>query len=568
MKTALAQINTIVGDIAGNTRRILDGITRAVADRADIIVFPELAVFGYPPKDLVYRKSLINRNVEAVNRIAQACTNITALVGFIHPDSSGEGRGIQNAAALCRHGRVEGVYAKMLLPTYDVFDEARYFDPGRAPFVFEHETGGVKKRIGVTICEDLWNNTQFEGRAFYGVDPVKLATANGTSLLINLSASPYRADVNEEREELFATQVRALRVPLVYVNQVGGHDDLLFDGASLAMDAGGKVVARAKAFAEDYLLVDLPEGTGRCEPYPSRIESIRQALLLGVRDYLNKCGFGSAIVGLSGGIDSALTAVIAADALGPNQVYGVALPSRYSSTHSLEDAATLAKNLGIHYDVISIESVHRAFEDALAPAFEKAAQVGSSSSNASAASPGVSPPVSPAEENLQARIRGNILMALSNKFGRLVLATGNKSEWAVGYCTLYGDMCGGLAPLSDVPKTVVYELARHINALAGFDRIPERTLTKAPSAELREKQTDQDTLPPYDVLDAILEAYVEQEASIDDLAGKGFDRATVERVARMVDLSEYKRKQAPVGLKVTSRAFGTGRRMPIAARFW
>jgi len=551
MKVALAQINTIVGDISGNCEKVLHGLRRAVGEGAEVVVFPELALFGYPPKDLVYRKTLLDRNIESLAHVAQACVNITALIGFVQRDPSETGKGIRNAAAVCRGGKVEAVYAKMLLPTYDVFDEARYFDPGVEPLTFEQRSRGRTHVVGVTICEDLWNNTQFEGRAVYGVDPIKLTSSRGANLFVNLSASPYRAGVNAEREALFSTQVKALGVPLVYVNQVGGHDDLLFDGASLVMNARGETVARAKAFAEDFLIVEAPEGSGRLEPYPDRIESIRQALMLGLRDYLHKCGFDSVLIGLSGGIDSALVAVLAADALGPDHVYGVAMPSRYSSVHSLEDAERLAENLGIHFQVVSIKDAHRVMEQSVEPVFAEA------------------PPGSTtlAEENLQARIRGNILMALSNKFGRLVLATGNKSEWAVGYCTLYGDMCGGLAVLSDVPKSAVYELARHINTLTGYDRIPDRVLTKAPSAELRENQTDQDTLPPYDILDAILEAYVEREASIEEVIAQGFDRAVVERVARMVDLSEYKRKQAPVGLKVTSRAFGTGRRMPIAARF-
>jgi NAD+ synthetase len=440
----------------------------------------------------------------------------------------------------------------MLLPTYDVFDETRYFTAGPQVQTFALPGGGENLRAGLTICEDLWSDHQFEGRRVYGIDPVALTAAAGAELLINLSASPYRAGIQQNREKLFAEQMRKQALPLVCVNQVGGHDDLIFDGASLVLDSRGKVLARAKAFAEDLVVADLGEsGKARIETYPERIESIRLALDLGIGDYLQKCGFKKVFIGLSGGIDSAVAVALAVEAIGADRVQGVAMPSRFSSEHSVEDARQLADNLGIDFAIIPIENVHRAMEEAVAPAFERFAAPGS----------GV------AEENIQARIRGNILMSLSNKAGALLLTTGNKSELAVGYCTLYGDMCGGLAVLSDVPKTVVYDLARRINASTAPPWIPERTIEKPPSAELRENQLDQDTLPPYDVLDAILEQYVEQEASIEDIVEMGFDRATVKGVARMVDRTEFKRKQAPVGLKVTSRAFGTGRRMPIAAKY-
>jgi NAD+ synthase (glutamine-hydrolysing) len=550
MRIGLAQINPIVGDIEGNTVKILDNIARAEANGAELVVFPELAVFGYPPKDLVLRKDIVGENFEAMQKVAAACTRVTAVVGYAHPDPSGAGKGVLNAAGICRNGRLETWYAKMLLPTYDVFDEARYFNTGHEVRLFDFTTGAGKVRAGITICEDLWNNQQFEGRQVYGIDPIELTVRAGANLLINLSASPYRAGVEPRREQLFAAQLREHRVPLVYVNQVGGNDDLVFDGASMVMDARGNVIARAKAFEEDLLIADLEQekGDNRIEPQPDFLEGIRKALVLGTRDYVAKCGFREVVLGLSGGIDSAVTAAIAVDALGADRVHAVAMPSRFNSPHSLADAQSLAKNLGIHCRVIPLETAHRAMEATLTESFaSRQADV--------------------TEENMQSRIRGGILMALSNKFGWMLLTTGNKSELAVGYCTLYGDMCGGLAMLSDVPKTTVYDLARRINQDAGRELIPRRTIERAPSAELRENQTDQDALPPYEVLDDILEQYIEQDRSPAEIVAMGFDQATVERVTGMVRASEHKRKQSAVGLKVTSRAFGTGRRFPIAAKY-
>jgi len=549
MRIALAQINPTVGDIEGNAAKILRGIERAEAEGAATIVFPELAVFGYPPKDLVLRRNIVQKNVEAMHRIAAACTRVTAFVGYVQPDPTGKGKGVLNAAGVCRGGKLESWYAKMLLPVYDVFDEARYFNTGHEARLLDLDDGASRLRAGITICEDLWNNQQFEGRQVYGIDPVDITAKAGANLLINLSASPYRAGVEPRREQLFAAQLREHGIPLIYVNQVGGNDDLIFDGASMVMDAEGKVIARAKAFEEDFLVADLVNPkTNRIEPQPDTLEGIRKGLILGTRDYVTKCGFHEVVLGLSGGIDSAVTAVLAVEALGAACVHGVAMPSRFSSPHSLEDARALAKSLGIELRTVPLETAHRAMEQTLSESFA-----------------GRKPDVT--EENVQSRIRGGILMALSNKFGWMLLTTGNKSELAVGYCTLYGDMCGGLAMLSDVPKTTVYELARRINASAGRELIPRRTIERAPTAELRDNQTDQDVLPPYDVLDAILEQYVEQDRSPDEIVAMGFDRLTVERIARMVRASEHKRKQAAVGLKVTSRAFGTGRRFPIAARY-
>lgn len=550
MKVALAQINSTVGDVVGNAARVLEGIDSARARGAEIVVFHELIMVGYPPKDLLLRRDLLRSNLKALDGVARRCTDITAVVGFVESEVGDASEGIYNAAAVCRNGRVEMTYRKSLLPTYDVFDEVRYFRPGESVGVFEHVSSEGKTRVGLTVCEDLWNDHQFDGRRVYGRDPVRQSVDAGAQMIINISGSPFVAGKHADRERVFVDQVRSLHVPLVWVNQVGGNDDLLFDGASLVLDANGGLAARARAFDEDLLIVDVDGdgiASGRVEPYPDHVESIHRGLVMGTRDYVSKCGFGEVVVGLSGGIDSAVTAALAVEALGASRVHGVAMPSRFSSDHSLADARALADNLGIDFKVVPIEGTHRAMEAAVLPLFA-----------------GRAPDVT--EENIQARIRGGILMALSNKFGWLLLTTGNKSELAVGYCTLYGDMCGGLAVLSDVPKTTVYQLARRINAKADGLRIPQRSITKPPSAELSEGQTDQDSLPPYDQLDAVLEMFVEQDLPPDDIVAAGFDAKMVERVVRMVDRAEYKRKQAPVGLKVTSRAFGTGRRMPIAAR--
>ncbi|MCH8146647.1 MAG: NAD+ synthase [Planctomycetes bacterium] len=548
MIVALAQLDSIVGDIDGNTDAILARVSIARDAGAHLVVFPELAVFGYPPKDLVMRDDLVRRSQSAIDRIASHCTNLTVIVGFVKPDSSSTGKGILNAAAVCRNGRVLTSYAKRLLPTYDVFDETRHFDQGLTSVVVDVPAGDQSVGVGLSICEDLWNDRQFAGHRVYGFDPIADTVKSGAELLINLSGSPYTAGKQTDRESIFREQIRKLSVPLAYVNQVGGNDDLIFDGASLALDAKGNVIARAKPFEEDLLIVDFSNAAAnRIEPYPGRLEGMRQALVLGIRDYVYKCGFEKVVIGLSGGIDSALTAALAVEAIGAARVIGVAMPSRFSSEGSLTDAAQLASNLNIKYNVIPIEGAHAAMEKTLAPHFGTEA-------------PGV------AEENIQARIRGSILMALSNKYGWLLLTTGNKSELAVGYCTLYGDMCGGLAVLSDVPKTTAYELAHLINNSCSTPPIPEIVLTKPPSAELRENQTDQDTLPAYEILDRVLAHCVEEHRPPDDIVAMGFDRELVQRVVTMVQRAEYKRKQLPVGLKVTSLAFGTGRRMPIAAK--
>lgn len=559
MKIALAQINPIVGDIVGNSQLIIERIAEARAKGASLVAFPELSVVGYPPRDLLLKPRFVSANVDAVHRIAESCQDIAAIVGFVESNTDAIGRHLRNSAAYCAGGKVQQIRHKSLLPTYDVFDEQRYFEPGPEVTLIEHE--GTP--IGLSICEDLWNDEQLIGRRIYHQDPIGLLAAAGARVMLNISASPFAYDKHSFRVRLFGHQARRHQLPLLFVNQVGGNDELIFDGASAALDAEGNVIAQAKAFEEDLLIVECGTGvspvrqnTGvtpvphvnRIENYPSGIGQLYEALVLGTRDYVRKCGFKHVVLGLSGGIDSALTAAIAADAVGPSAVTGVAMPSRYSSDHSLKDAEAVARNLGINFKVISIAPIHDVFEKHMQPHFDGQA-------------PGL------AEENLQARIRGNTLMALSNKFGWLLLTTGNKSELAVGYCTLYGDMCGGLAVISDVPKTLIYPLAEYINARAGREIIPRSTITKAPSAELRPNQTDQDTLPPYEVLDAIVQSYINEEMSAEEIIAAGFDAETVHRVVRMIDLNEYKRKQMPPGLKVTSRAFGIGRRMPIAARF-
>jgi NAD+ synthetase len=555
MRIAMAQTNPIVGDIAGNMQAIVKTVQEARRQQAELVVFSELAIIGYPPRDLLLKPSVLTQMAEAVNIIAAASENVTCLLGCVIPNTATAGRPLYNAAVLLRDSTVLARAYKSLLPTYDVFDESRYFEPG--PSVQIVSWGGYQ--LGLSICEDLWNDEQIFGRQLYHTNPVEQLAHGGAQILFNLSASPFVAGKNEFRRKLISHQAGRWNIPIVYVNQVGANDELIFDGNSMAFDGRGNLLAQAADFAPDLVVFDLDckaPATNVSTPTATivreGIESIHAALVLGLRDYARKCGFESAVLGLSGGIDSAVVAALAAEALGPQHVLGVSLPSRFSSEHSRHDAASLAAALEIQYQVIPIEDVHRAMEHTLASCFAHT-------------QPGL------AEENLQARIRGNLLMALSNKFGHLLLTTGNKSEIATGYCTLYGDMCGGLAVISDVPKTMVYPLARHINELCSragrAAPIPESTLTKAPSAELRPDQKDQDTLPPYEILDAILQRYIEEEQSVWDIIDAGFDQTTVLRVARMVDLNEYKRKQMPPGLKVTSRAFGMGRRMPIAQRY-
>ena len=719
MRIALAQINPTVGDVAGNTERIVDAILRAKASAASLVIFPELCTIGYPPKDLLLKDSVIQSCAAAVDRIAAECRGITAIVGLPYRSNVLKGLPLHNAAAICSEGKVLHLHFKHLLPTYDIFDESRYFEPG--PAVDLTELGGVK--LGVSVCEDLWNDEEVFSRQLYHDNPIQSLAGMGAQVFINCSASPFVVRKHAFRLKLLQHTAKKYALPIVYVNQVGGNDDLVFDGNSCVVGADGTLLAHAKDFEEDLLLMDLSfpsnsltdvlltghelldsvnlnalraraatyardnlrgrtitnrntnaritiagtavkkmvsgpttldklrtipalprllevaeyagaepdrrnrntiraihhyrwtlaiagrgfnvnlvvrettngdffydhnlsgikESAGisgeaakprslrptadqsiiasttdtietthrvlqRLETPRSGIASIHAALVLGLRDYCRKCGFDEVVLGLSGGVDSAVCACIAADALGPGRVTGVAMPSRYSSTGSLADANRLAQNLGIRYQVIPITDAHESMERTLATSFRGTA-------------PGA------AEENVQARLRGIILMGLSNKFGHLLVTTGNKSELAVGYCTLYGDMAGGLALVSDVPKTVVYELARWINANRG-NPIPESSITKPPSAELRPNQTDQDTLPPYEVLDEIVERYVEREQSVGGIVKEtGLTESLVKRIVGMIDRNEYKRKQMPPGLKVTGRAFGSGRRMPIAQRW-
>jgi len=543
MKIALAQFNPTVGDFAGNTTRILALAERAKERGADLAVFSELCICGYLPQDLLERPAFIDRNQKELKQLATKIA-LPAIVGFVGKNKKGTGNGIANKAALIGGGKVLFEQSKMLLPTYDVFDESRYFQPAAAQTVFAFGD----EKLGITICEDVWNDKNFWAVRRYDRDPVTELAAQGTSVIINISASPYTIDKRALRVDMLRSIALSHQLPIVYVNQVGGNDSLIFDGASVALTLDGKVAAQAAAFEEDLVLFDTATGQGEIhEQPPEEIAYAFEALVLGTRDYVHKCRFEKTLVGLSGGIDSAVVAAIAVQALGAENVLGVSMPGPYSSEGSKEDAQAVAHNLGIKLTTIPISSVVDAYRDALKPVF------------------GTSKP-DVTEENIQARIRGNYLMALSNKFGSMVLSTGNKSELAVGYCTLYGDMAGGLAVISDVPKLMVYELAKFINRQREI--IPRATIEKPPSAELRPNQKDEDSLPPYDVLDRILKAYIEDLRSPQEIADKyGFELKMVREIALLVDRTEYKRKQAAPGLKITSRAFGFGRPFPIAQRF-
>ena len=550
MKIALAQINPTVGDIDGNARLITDAIAKARAAGAEIVAVPELAILGYPPKDLLLKHGLVARCEQAVREIAETCTDIAAIIGSPRAHNESTGRGLHNSAALCRGGRIELWYDKRLLPTYDVFDESRYFDPGRQACVFEHRG----RLVGLTICEDFWNDDTMLQRRLYAEDTVADLLECGAESVINISASPFVVGKPDFRRQLFGRIASRIRGPVAMVNQIGGNDDLVFDGYSMVLGSDGGLIAAARGFANDLLVVDLPTETRR-DFIRDDMGDLFDALVLGVRDYMRKCGFMSSIVALSGGIDSAVVAAIARAALGAEAVRGIGLPSRYSSGGSVDDARELAERLGIRFDLLPIEPAHQAMLQLVQPLFDETGQP-----------PGV------AEENIQARLRGNIVMSLSNKTGALLLTTGNKSELAVGYCTLYGDMAGGLAVISDVPKTTVYKLARWMNEhpdRCGVKQppIPENTITKPPSAELRPDQTDQDTLPPYEILDEIILRYVEHCDDVGQIIKEtNLDADLVRKTCRMIDRNEYKRRQMPVGLKVTGRAFGSGWRMPIAAK--
>lgn len=544
MKVALAQINPTIGDFQNNVAKIIDFGKRAAAGGARLVIFPELAICGYPPMDLLLKDSFIKANLEGLQKVISELAELAVLVGYVEPNT-GAGRPVFNACALADGGQLRAVQHKTLLPTYDVFDEDRYFEPAKS---YAH-CAVDDWSIGLSICEDIWNYRELYPRPRYQVDPIDSITQFEPRVLINISASPFTVGKQHIRHELVRNQARSHNIPVIYVNQVGGNDELIFDGRSIVVNAKGELIARANSFQEDLLIVDLDAEVGDKKDCPEdRTANVYQALVLGTRDYMRKCGFQKTVIGLSGGIDSAVTCAIACDAVGRENVLGVAMPSPYSSGGSVDDARSLAQNLGIELKEIPIELAMNAFDSILAPAFNDM-------------------PRDVTEENIQARIRGTILMSLSNKYGYLVLTTGNKSELAVGYCTLYGDMCGGLAVISDLPKMMVYDLAKYINEEAGKEVIPSSTIDKPPSAELRPNQLDQDTLPPYVVLDGIINAYVEQKKRIDEIVALGYRAEVVRDVVNRIDRNEYKRHQAAPGLKVTAQSFGFGWRMPIAQRF-
>jgi NAD+ synthase (glutamine-hydrolysing) len=539
----MGQINPTVGDFAGNAAKIVDFARRAKAQGAGLILFPELSVCGYPPRDLVERTSFVVHNREAAEHIAPETRGIAVICGLVTPAEADTGKSVMNSAALLIDGRIAFVQSKMLLPTYDVFDEMRNFAPARSQSLFQF----CGKQMALTICEDAWNDKHFWNRRLYTFDPVEALVQEGGNFVLNISASPFWAHKRELRREMLATIAKNDRVPVVFVNQVGGNDSLVFDGSSMVLDREGNVIAQAKSFEEDLVFFDPDSLGGEMRAQVEGEEaSIYAALVLGTRDYVRKCGFRQVIIGLSGGIDSALTAAIAVDAVGPENVIGIGMPGPYSSEGSISDAQKLAANLGVRFEILRITDIFVSYRATLHEVFKAY-------------------PEDVSEENIQSRIRGSLLMALSNKFGALVLSTGNKSELGVGYCTLYGDMAGGLGVINDVPKTMVYRLSRYVNSRKAV--IPQASLEKPPSAELRPGQKDSDSLPPYETLDAILEDYVEESHSAEQISrDHDFDLDLVKSVIRMVERNEYKRQQAAPGIKISPKAFGYGRRLPIAAK--
>ena len=546
MKIAIAQINPVIGDFNHNSRRIKHYSEKARDLSCDLVIFSELAVSGYPPRDLLEKEDFIDANIECLNKLVSSISGIGVLCGFVDKNPDNEGNRLFNSAVLFENGKILHKVNKRLLPTYDIFDERRYFEPGSKVVSFPYK----ERRIGLTICEDVWNDKDAIKKRVYHLNPVLLMIEDGADLIINISASPFHVGKRELRWDMLGSIAKKYDVPLVFVNQVGGNDSVLFDGISAAFNREGQMTVRAKDFEEDLVVFDLkrsqPDERNLHDITGSDTESILKALIMGTHDYVTKCGFKKVVVGLSGGIDSALTTYIATMALGKENVSTVFMPSQYTSKNNYEDTKKLAKKLGIGLVTIPIDGMFKEFLEYTSPSFKKS-------------DPGI------VEQNIQARIRGTILMAMSNREGSILLSTGNKSELAVGYCTLYGDMNGGLAVISDVPKTVVYDLARFINAEKEY--IPPGIITKVPSAELKPGQVDQDDLPPYDILDSILKGYIEDFKSADELVKMRFARDLVEDVISRVDSNEYKRYQAAPGLKVTSKAFGYGRRYPLAQRY-
>jgi NAD+ synthetase len=544
MIIGLLQLNSTVGDFAANREKLLAACARAVALGAEFVLAPELFLCGYPPRDLLQREDFVEANLTALAETAGKIGVVPLCVGFVDRNSERPGRALRNSAAVLQNGQIIWRATKSLLPTYDVFDEDRYFEPAKniAPFEFNG------RKLGITICEDIWNDEDFWPERLYRGDPVRELIAQGAEIILNLSASPWHDGKERTRLDMLGRVARDERIPLAQVNLVGANDELIFDGHSVVFNSSGELLALGAGFAEEIMVVNLRESGKRKSKndFPPREQQLFSALSLGVRDYVRKCGFKSVIVGLSGGIDSALVAAIAADALGPENVLGVSMPARYSSSGSLTDAEQLARNLGIRYEVLPIEPAFKSVEAQLKNIFAGTT-------------------LNEAEENIQSRLRGVTLMALSNKFGALVLTTGNKSEMAVGYCTLYGDMDGALGPIADVLKTDVYKISRWVNREREI--IPADSITKPPSAELRPNQTDQDSLPPYEILDAILDLYVVKNFGKAEIVSRGFAAAVVNDVVNKINFSEYKRRQAAPGLKVSPRAFGMGRRIPVAQKF-
>ena len=540
MKVTIAQINPTIADIEGNLNKILSAIDKAKLENSDLIIFPEMAIIGYPPMDLLENKKLIDDNIKALEVIARDTNEIAVICAYVEKDKNNPSW-IYNAAAFIKNGKIVSKHFKTHLPEYDVFDEERYFRSASEYTIAEL----LGKKIGITICEDIWDENKYTENRKNKINPVKIYKDMGADIIVNISASPYIKDKNIIKRKMISSIAKKNNIDIIYVNQIGGNDSLIFDGNSFVVNKNGKIIFSALSFEEDIASYE-DNKEYKTIPENNELENIKKALELGVRDYVRKCGFESVVIGLSGGIDSALTAAIAAEALGPENVTGVTMPSIYSSKGSIEDSIALGINLGIKVDTIPIKQIVKQFNEDLTNIFK-----------------GMKEDIT--EENIQARIRGTILMAISNKTGKMLLSTGNKSELAMGYCTLYGDMSGGLAVISDLPKTLVYKLSRYINK--DRDIIPYNTIEKAPSAELKENQKDEDSLPPYEILDKILELYIEEKNSAEEIINKGFDKKIVKWILKTVNMNEYKRRQAAPGLKITSKAFGTGRRMPLAQKY-